>query len=325
MTQPAQPTTEQIDAQASETLEYERAAEGAVVAALAVDVSVALASIWAAWEALEQGGHAAHRINTLISELAARKLSEIDPDLRPELNREIRRGMALGARHARELSGLPRAGALRTTDTALSHVVERVDERAGRRLADAAALAHNLDLARRTNVELMLARAHQAVTTAEGDTRWVANRAVNAGAAAVARAHGWDLIWIAERDACLHCLAYSGHVAAPGVPFPAGLTFAARPLKAGFPLLYPPLHPNCRCRVTPFSGGGLDDTLKREARRSVLRGDSAYASEPSRLRAADTLLHRGAALPSSVIERARRAVGRGRFETQAERRNRSSH
>jgi len=193
-------------------------------------------------------------------------------------------------------------------------------------------MAHTLGMADRSNIHMVMAKARQAVTTAEADTRWVANRSINAGSAAVAKQHGWNLLWVAERDACLHCLAYSGHVTTPGAPFPAGLTYAARPLKAGLPLLYPPLHPNCRCRVVPWNGqpGRLDisdptlpSALLREARRSVVRGDSAYASEPARLAAADRLVQRGAALPKSVVERARRAIGAGRFETPAERRKRA--
>jgi len=108
MTQPAgQPTAEQVDAQADEKLAYERAAEGSVVAALAVDIGVALATIYAAWETLERVGHTAHRVNDLITVLAAQKLAGIDPDMRPALNREIRKGMALGARHAYELRSTP--------------------------------------------------------------------------------------------------------------------------------------------------------------------------------------------------------------------------
>lgn len=328
MTQPAgQPTVEQIDAQADETLAYERGVEGAVAAGLAIDVAVALAGIWAAFETLEHAGRAPGQVDRLISALVARKLAAIDPDMRPELNRRIAEGMKLGAQHARELSGLPRGGRATVTDTALWHVVERVDERAGRRLSEAIAMAHNNSMAARTNVQLVMAKARQAVTSAEGDSRWVANRAVNAGAAAVAAQHGWDLLWVAERDACLHCLAYSGHVTTPGHPFPGGLTYAAKPLKISFPLLYPPLHPNCRCRVTPWSGSTdeLPAAFQREARRSVVRGDSAYDSERARLGAADRLLQRGAALPKSVIERGRRAVSAGRFETPADRRRRSSH
>jgi hypothetical protein len=330
VTQPAQPTTAQVDDQAAESLAYERAAEGAVVAAMAVEVGTALATIWAAFEALEAAGHAATEIDRLISELIGYRLGLIDPDLRPDLNREVRKGLAMGARHAYDLAGYRRADRARAVfadDTALRHVVDRADERARRRLDEATAIAHNTSMADRQNVTTVLGKARSAVGVAEADTRWVANRALNAGTAAVAKEQGWLLIWVAERDACLHCLAYSGRVTTPGVPFPAGLTFAAKALRSGYPLLYPPLHPNCRCRVIPWDGSADHPApgiaLAREAQRSVVRGDSAFASEPARLAAADRLIQRGAQLlPRSVAARGSRAVARGRFETQAERRAR---
>lgn len=178
----------------------------------------------------------------------------------------------------------------------------------------------------RTHSDVMpaVAAAHGALGDLERASRWISNREVNNGSAQVADALSAGALWIAERDGCVHCLAYSGVVAPHGQHFPPDLTFGARPLKP-WPdgvLDRPPLHPHCRCRITPWldhdeSRGGptaLPDALKREARRSILKGWSLESeSESVRLAAADRLLARGANLPKTVEEQAQRAVRRGKF------------
>jgi hypothetical protein len=95
-----------------------------------------------------------------------------------------------------------------------------------------------------------------------------------------------------------------------------------RPPPDGLP--NPPLHPNCRCRVWPYEGGeavaeanvpnaSIATALAREARRSVLKGWSAFASTPERLQAADRLLAAGAGLPKTVQQRAARNVRQRKF------------
>lgn len=151
--------------------------------------------------------------------------------------------------------------------------------------------------------------------------RTAANQAATAAARGVAAENGVGLIWVAERDACVHCLAYSGQMVEPGKLFPNDLTYGDEPLKqpdensAG--LLGPPLHPNCRCTVRPYDpswDAELPRALEREARRSVALGFK-LDSEPSsvRLRAADRLLKAGAGLPKTVEQRARAAVKQGKF------------
>jgi hypothetical protein len=175
-----------------------------------------------------------------------------------------------------------------------------------------------------TTVDALLtatAQGMRAATGSEAAARWAVNRSAARGADSICSELGAARLWIAERDACLHCLAYSGVVAQPGERFPAGLTFAEKPLKSEA-IPYPPLHPNCRCRITPWlgtkSGSGtsveMPEALKREARRSVLLGLALPSeSTPARLRAADRLLAKGAMLPASVQARARAAVRRGAF------------
>jgi len=123
-------------------------------------------------------------------------------------------------------------------------------------------------------------------------------------------------MWVAERDGCLTCTALSGQIVKVGQRFPQNRTFGDKPLLwRGF-TGRPPRHPNCRCRVRPVwgDGQGAAVALRREARRSVVRGFSLPSeSEAARLRAADRLLRRGAGLPPTVEDYGREAVRQGRF------------
>lgn len=167
-------------------------------------------------------------------------------------------------------------------------------------------------------LETALAGAHKAVSRTEATARWGVNSAVAAGVHAVAEGLGTDRLWLPERDACVHCQAYAGVVAAAGSAFPAGLTYGEKPHAWSLGgVKDPPLHPRCRCRCSIWRREwGIDypDSLKREAQRSIVRGWS-LDSEPEsvRIAAADRLLRRGVDLPKSVQEYAARAVRRGEF------------
>lgn len=151
----------------------------------------------------------------------------------------------------------------------------------------------------------------------EGHARSVANGGINAGTLDVARTMKLNVMWVAERNACLHCLAHAGYVVKPGGIFPP-VSFdpnAKGVLSVGFP----PLHPNCRCQVRttdapvgkpPSSRSSLSPAarLAAEARRSVIYQWTEYASTPAAARAAEALLSAGAGLPASVEQRARRML-----------------
>lgn len=129
------------------------------------------------------------------------------------------------------------------------------------------------------------------------------------------------LVWVAERDACLTCLALSGHVSDPnsGIGFDEDATFSPHGAMAvwppGMPLLAPPRHPNCRCRLRIIAADNLliPRTLQLSAERSVARGWSGFDSRKSRLTAADRLLKRGTGVPAAVKARGARDVARGSF------------
>lgn len=233
------------------------------------------------------------------------------------------RALSLGVEQAsREIGRLVPLAAVLGSDS------EQAAAKATAAVADRLGRAQRLltTLPGRTHADIMqaVAVANGAVGDLERAARWITNREINHGSAQVADVLDAGSLWVAERNACVHCLAYSGVVAPHRQHFPPDLTFGDRPITP-WPdgvLDRPPLHANCRCRITPWLGhdesrGGttaLPDALKREARRSVLKGWSLDSeSESVRLAAADRLLAVGANLPASVEQQARRAVRKGAF------------
>jgi hypothetical protein len=160
-----------------------------------------------------------------------------------------------------------------------------------------------------------LAPVLKAANALERDVATLVNHAGNAGTTAVADKVGLSTVWIAETNACVECLAYSGRVAKPGKSFPGGLTYGAKSYNPTA-VESPPRHPHCRCTVEPLVAPEYAQALRREADRSVLRGFS-LESEPMRVRidAADRLIRSGVDAPKTVIAFARRAVERGEFPT----------
>ena len=161
----------------------------------------------------------------------------------------------------------------------------------------------------------ILAPVSAARNIVERDVVTLVNAAGNAGSTALADAAGLPTVWIAETNACVECLAYSGRVAKPGKTFPGGLTYGAKSYNPA-PVAYPPRHPRCRCTVEPLRSSEYADALRREADRSVLRGFSLESeSMKTRIDAADRLVARGVDAPKSVIAYANRAVKAGEFPT----------
>lgn len=168
-------------------------------------------------------------------------------------------------------------------------------------------------------------RAPEALTLAAG---WAVNRAANDSVTKTAAHLGAELLWIAERDACVVCTALAGHTADPaaGEGFDEFATFGPHrppaPWPPGQPLMRPPRHPRCRCMVVVWLGSAsgqpdLPASLRHEARRSILRGFSRPSeSHTLRLAAASKLLGTGAYdMPKSVRQYAAHAVAVGRFPT----------
>lgn len=165
------------------------------------------------------------------------------------------------------------------------------------------------------DVATILAPVFAAAVGLERDVVTLVNSAGNAGATAVADAAGLESVWVAETNACVECLAYSGQTTKPGKAFPGGLTYGAKSYNPE-PVAHPPRHPRCRCTVEPLRSKLYAEALKREADRSVLRGFSLESeSMKVRLDAAERLVEKGVDAPKSVVAFARRSVKAGAFPT----------
>lgn len=182
----------------------------------------------------------------------------------------------------------------------------------------AAELAKARKLARAgADVSTALAPVFNAANITRRDVTTIVNHSGNAGTTAVADAADMATVWIAETNACVQCLAYSGRTAKPGAAFPGGLSYG-KPTDSKS-ITAPPRHPHCRCTVEPLRSKDYAKALRREADRSVLRGFSLESERMSvRVDAARRLLDDpkiADRAPKSVIAYARGAVKRGEFTT----------
>ena len=132
-------------------------------------------------------------------------------------------------------------------------------------------------------------------------------------------------VWVAERDACVNCLAYAGKIVPAGGEWQKGLSWDPKqndpqPVSKGGGVR-PPLHPHCRCRPVPWDPAwardgevSLPEAVSREAQRSIARGFSLPSeSNAARIRALKELLSGNPKLPKTVLERARRDLKNGEF------------
>lgn len=187
-----------------------------------------------------------------------------------------------------------------------------------KRVADDVAKARALARAG-ADLATVVAPALAAANGAKRSVTTLVNAAGNAGTTAVADAAGIPTVWVAETNACVECLAYSGRVAKPGKAFPGGLTYG-RKARERSPIAHPPRHPNCRCTVEPLVAAEYATALRREADRSVLRGFSLESeSMKTRIDAAQRLVESDPNAPKSVIDYARRAVKAGEFPNRGRR------
>lgn len=316
MTEPVPPELQGQEVPDQESLEFEAWAVALVVGGLSGAVAALLARAYAAWAAT----------GVLVGAVLAEQIRQIRwRPMGPALVRVAGDARDLGQRQAvRLFTGPDRERAARADWRARGlPPLPDVETSTRQLVGEAAQMAESLPMTRRADLHAVAGRLRQAVSRAEATTRAVANEGVNAGVAEVARTMGLRLIWVAERNACLHCLAHAGWAVEPGELFPAGLTFD--PLATGRvrAVAWPPLHPNCRCRVRTYSGPAgapprdrsqVDPAarLAAEARRSTVYQWTDYASGAAKRRAAEALLQAGADLPVTVERRARAALRRGR-------------
>lgn len=314
MTEPA-PTLDGPTVPDEEALAFEIAAVAAVTAGVSAAVAAALGLAFAAYAAGAAG-------SSLGRELATRLRWLRWAPMAPALRRVAMDARDLGVR--RSLDALDPQDRPQGVDWRTGPPLELPDPDAAvaDALESAARLASSLPMETKRDLHAVQGRANQGVSRARGHARWAANEGINAGTAEVAKAAGLRLIWVSERNACLHCLAHAGYAVEPGEAFPIVSYDPIRP-DAFAAVLWPPLHPNCRCQVRTYTGPAgrppsdrsIPDPAARlaaESRRSVAYQWSDYASGPRLQAAAGRLLEGGAGLPASVEKRAAAALRRGR-------------
>lgn len=276
----------------------------------------------------------------LVTEL--QQVAEYDPS--PQLQQFAAAAAARGLDYANRYLADPVAADVLEQTPELTEAIAAVPETMAESAAAAADFAEQLPITGWDDLVRAMGKANQAATSLERSTTWAVNKANSDAVRQVAVDKGASLLWVAEPDACVVCLALSGHVIDPmsGDGFDEEATFG-KPGSAmdvwppGQPLMGPPRHVNCRCHPELWFGahvpvGGPEENalynrpgvganvdlpaaLRREAKRSIVYGWSLPSESGAvRLDAAQRLLERGAGLPRSVEERGHRAVAAKRFD-----------
>jgi hypothetical protein len=302
-----------------ESLAYEATAVAAIVGPVAASVAAATAVAGVA----VAGGTITGAAAVLLGRAVAQRLRDLTWSPRTPLLADRADGaVRLGVRTA--LDTMPARTRPDRVPVSSPDILPDIDSTIREKLSEAADIADNHPIASKADLDRVSGRANAGLAQARGSVRYAVNAGINSGTADVARAAGHNVLWVPERFACLHCLAYAGWVTEPDQEFPRGLTFdPTGPLRSFGLLLYPPLHPNCRCRLLVFNGRTGAPELDRskvdpasrlasEAQRTVIYQWSDYASGAASRRAATALLDQGSALADSVERRARAALRRGK-------------
>lgn len=247
------------------------------------------------------------------------------------LRKAARQAFTLGRQQAFTEAGLDVVElADAPVDPETAGYIRRVVAAARRLIARAVALAGSVRRGSFAVVNRIMSVARQAANRIDRAARTVTNIKVNAGIKAVTKELRARDLWVAERDACVTCLALSGHLSDPETGlFDDSLTFGRRPVKwlpgateqpdgkwAGGELDGPPRHPNCRCRTTPWFG---HDTAGAESITHDWAGAIAEARANGDL-VAEAAAHKAAAaarksaaidLPAALRREAERSVLNG--------------
>ncbi|MFM9635968.1 hypothetical protein [Streptomyces turgidiscabies] len=318
------------DTQAAEAAALEEAtveeADGGTGARLAALAAVVLAAWVAAFGALTAAGTGV-------------RLAQLLAGVRADVDRASR-GLDARSQHAleRALDGATRMGA-RHAATFLTRATGRLHTAPAVTVsADAARAAWGLAGSVREQLRMAarllsprmvsgsgwrgvltgLGAARRAAALVRQTVTWAIHRAINDGTAQTANHYSARLLWIAETDACVTCLAYAGRLSDRDGQFPGGLSMdpnARSTTRAS--LDGPPAHINCRCRAVPWlpgwgaGSGSLPDLLREQAWHSIATGRGRPSeSHAARRRAAQALLaQRGL---SARVRRQAQATAAGR-------------
>jgi len=220
-----------------------------------------------------------------------------------DIARAVEKGHALGTQQTIEQIDDPSRRVVQiTTPNRTAKQISKVNDNVSSALDDAGSYIDLLgDDAEFEELTPAFASASSAVTSLDRSVTWFVNQAISYAVTKVSNGAGLGQVFIGERDACLDCNSNVGKTSDKGFDGP-------------------PVHPNCRCSVAPWSedwtpdeGPSYPEALEREANRSVLKGWSGSDSNTARLAAADRLLEAGTKLPASVQQSARRAIKTGAF------------
>jgi hypothetical protein len=335
--QPSSAVPQQIQDHDLEALALETAAVVAATAGLRKQLQALTRGWLLAWQGLFGSVHSQQSGPqfAVFMQRVQRDLTHLRYDPTPVLLDYIERAQRLGVKQGFVEAGAKPVKMPVKRIPQLSLDVSQAVAKAQQRITTASTLAGTAQDGSFTAVTQSTAPAQQAANEIERTARTVTNTALNDGITQVADRLDMRRVWLAERDACLVCLALAGHVVSAGHEFSRDATFGAKPLEwtpIGAGLVGPPRHPNCRCRCSPWAGDehdplGLPVALRREAERSILNGYARLSeSERARANAADRLLRKvgmakgsrspsGWPVPQSVKERAERAVRKGTFTT----------
>jgi hypothetical protein len=296
---------------------FEDAVVSAVTGSIVTGLDEFIRAFLAAVEAAIRSGRTDEVGRLLADRIAGLQWQPMRPRLVVAADNAVRRGVA--AEIATIPRGKRRMRAERATYRFAPRPVPDPDAALRKAMREAQTLARQ-GIQTRTQARKVVGRMKAGRHQIQGHARQVANEGLNAGVLEVARALDENVMWVPERNACLHCLAHAGWVVAPGKPFPA-VSFDPE-AKAVRAVDCPPLHPNCRCRLQSVdlapgapsmdrSDVSPSSALAREARRTVVYQWTDHASGPAAERAAAALLRAGASLPGTVEQRARRALSKG--------------
>lgn len=189
-----------------------------------------------------------HIVQELVLELR-HIATGVERDVPAILRQEAERALRLGVEHAAQQIG----AAVEAVETVLDETTRRVVDSTGPAAADQLLRAAAQIERAQTGADLQtaLATADRSVATVNTGSTYATNQAANEGTRRVAVARGERLLWIAERNACVVCLALAGHVIDPnsGEGFDELATYGpyAPPevWPPGMPLMQPPRHPHC--------------------------------------------------------------------------------
>ncbi|MEV4604811.1 hypothetical protein AB0K15_46610 [Amycolatopsis sp. NPDC049253] len=299
-----------------------QAAEDDAVAAVVGPVERAFTALWrwllARWARLfgKPATQAAGQpLRDLLDDLTARivgiGLGPVDA-----LLVHAQRARLMGADQGAREAGIPPLGDPGEVDQATRDAIERGVQWAQQKLATGADELARLDTADLDEVLRHATVARQAKAILERTARTAWNSELNAGIRAAAKASGARLVWVAERDACVDCLAQSGQVIDWDGQFNPARTFGKKARVFHGVLHGPPRHPNCRCRVSPWLGhdaaGALSVThdWAEAIREAEAKGDTV-AADAARRAAAAAADSASFDLPAALRREAERSILNG--------------